>query len=115
MINGNHTATVQAVPVSMKFRARRQDDEAQGKEHVRLRVVENQYRISEAAELLRVSMRTIHNWIAAGVRTRGSRGIYPVYRLTRNCVRIPASSIQALLDRSVRKTPFTVQAEHGVV
>jgi len=63
--------------------------------------VEPLYTVDEAAEQLRVSRRTIVRWIRKGEQTDGTDGLAPVYALGRNCVRIPASAINRMLQARI--------------
>jgi excisionase family DNA binding protein len=62
--------------------------------------VEQHLRIDELSERLHVHPATVRRWIADGERTRGRRGLYPVRRLGRRCVLVPASAVQRLLEAS---------------
>lgn len=59
--------------------------------------VEQRYTLKQAAELLTVTERTVHNYINLGKRTHGRDGIYPVEKLSHKVMVIPASSINRFL------------------
>ena len=64
---------------------------------LRERTVELHYSAEEAAELLRVTPRTVWAYVERGERTEGREGIWPVVKLSHKVVRLPASSINRFL------------------
>ena len=56
------------------------------------RVLEQHYKVGEAARLVSVDRSTIRRALAEGRRTKGKHGIYPTAQI-RGMTRIPASSL----------------------
>jgi transcriptional antiterminator len=53
---------------------------------------------AEIAERLKVSTRTVARWIDEGTASRGKRGLWPVRKLGRKCVRVPVSALNRFFD-----------------
>ena len=77
--------------------------------------VEQHYSAETLAGLLEVTPRTIWRYVEEGEATQGREGIYPVVKLSRKVVRIPASSAQRLLRaRTITVTIPTAEEERDV-
>ena len=61
--------------------------------------LEQHYDRNQVAEMLAVSLPTVDRLIAAGRRTEGLDGLFPVYRLSHRCVRIPQRALNLFLER----------------
>ena len=73
--------------------------------------VEKHYTAAEVADLLKVTERTVWNYVELGERTRGKDGIYPVVKLSFKVVRIPARAVNKFLKaRTVAAEPEKVSA-----
>lgn len=56
--------------------------------------LEEHFTPAQVAERLKVTPRTVARWMAEGLATRGKAGLYPVRKLGRRVVRIPASAVE---------------------
>ena len=65
--------------------------------------VEEHLSISAAAERLSLSPSTIRRAIRRGSLTRGASGIFPVRRMSRQVVLLPASALNRWLSRGAAK------------
>lgn len=68
-------------------------------EWLRDRTVEKHYSADAVAELVEVSVRTVWTWIEKYETSQGKEGLGPYVKLSHKNVRIPASSINAMLAR----------------
>lgn len=59
--------------------------------------VEKHYTAAEVADLLKVTERTVWNYVAQGESSKGKTGIYPIVKLSHKVVRIPARALQKFL------------------
>jgi len=65
---------------------------------LRGQVVENHYSVESVAKMLEVSERTVWERIAQFERSGGKEGLGPIVKLSHKVVRIPASSVNRLLE-----------------
>ena len=65
---------------------------------LRDRTVEPHYSAPRLAELMEVAERTVWTWIDRYDTSTGKEGLGPVVKLSHKCVRIPASSVNRMLQ-----------------
>ncbi len=76
----------------MKRRAKRRSKET---------VVDRQYSVNEVADILGVGKTTVKELVAEGRQTQGRDGLFPTYIISSRVMRIPASAINAFLERCI--------------